>query len=157
MRRILVGGLALIGGMVVLLVVIALAGLLKVLIPLQRSVNEAEVARTLPVGAADYVRRVQPPGQLFNSYNFGAYLAWALYPDYPVYVDGRTDLYDDAFLREYLKVYLGRPGYQAVLGKYGVNLVVVETNSLLSDALSRDGWLAVYSDPVASVYQRVQP
>ncbi|HLE29284.1 MAG TPA: hypothetical protein VI793_14250 [Anaerolineales bacterium] len=141
----------------ILLSVVTLAALLKVLIPLQPSVNEAEIARTLPVGAADYVRRVRPPGPLFNAYNFGAYLAWALYPDYPVYVDGRTDLYDDAFLREYLHISLGRPGYQAALDKYGVNLVIVESNSLLSDALTRDGWLAVYSDPVAAVYRRVTP
>jgi len=74
-----------------------------------------------------------------------------------VYVDGRTDLYDDAFLREYLTVSFARPGYQAVLDRYGVNLVIVEANSLLGDALSRDGWLAVYSDSTAAVYQRVGP
>ena len=140
-----------------LLAVIALAALLKALLFLQPSVNEAETARSAPVGAAEYVRRERPPGKLFNSYNFGAYLTWALYPDYPVYVDGRTDLYDDAFLREYLTVSFARPGYQAVLDRYGVNLVIVEANSLLGDALSRDGWLAVYSDPTAAVYQRVGP
>jgi len=140
-----------------LLAVIALAALLKALYFLQPSVNEAEIARSAPVGAAEYVRRERPPGKLFNSYNFGAYLAWALYPDYPVYVDGRTDLYDDAFLREYLTVSFARPGYQAVLDRYGVNLVIVEANSLLSDALPRDGWLAVYSDPTAAVYRRGGP
>jgi hypothetical protein len=91
---------------------------------------------------------------MFNSYNWGGYLAWTLYPDYPVYVDGRTDLYDDAFLRGYLNVSVGR-GYEAVLDKYNVKLVVIETNSLLTDRLSNNpNWHSIYTDELATVFTR---
>ena len=141
-----------------LLIVITLVVLLRVVTALPRSVNEAQIAKIVPVGAADYVLREHPPGPIFNAYNFGAYLMWRLYPDYPVYVDGRTDLYDDDFLREYLDVALGRPVYQQTLDKYGVNLIIIDTGSLLTDRLREDArWQKVYGDAVAEVYRWVKP
>jgi hypothetical protein len=138
-----------------LLTLVTLAALAKIALDAQPAANLAHVARSLPVGAADYVRRARPPGRLFNSYNFGGYLAWALYPDYPVFVDGRTDLYDDEFLREYLSVAFARPGYQATLDRYGVRLVIVEANSILGDTLARDArWAQVYQDETAVVFQK---
>jgi hypothetical protein len=47
-----------------------------------------------PVDAVEWIRANQPPGKLFNSYNYGGYLIWHL-RDYPVFVDGRTDLFGD--------------------------------------------------------------
>lgn len=139
------------------LLLLALAGVaaLKVAVVLPAAVNERELARFTPLNAAAYIRQARPPGPLFNSYNFGAYLTWALYPDYPVYVDGRTDLYDDAFLREYLDVALGRPGYQAVLDRAGARLVLVEADSLLADRLREaPAWRELYRDAVAVVFGR---
>ncbi|MDW8325888.1 MAG: hypothetical protein RMK99_04915 [Anaerolineales bacterium] len=139
----------------VLLVVLALAAMLKVFTVLPTSANERAIAKVSPVGAAEFIRRERPPGPMFNSYNFGGYLMWALYPEYPVFVDGRTDLYDDAFLREYLRVALGRPGYEAMLDRYGVRLVVIEADSLLGDRLSENPrWRELYRDDVAAVYGR---
>ena len=141
-----------------ILALVALAGLLKVAVDLTPAVNEAQLAKTVPMGAAEYVRVARPAGKLFNSYNFGAYLTWALYPDYPVYVDGRTDLYNDAFLREYLQTALGRPGYAATLETYGVNLVLVEVDSLLADRLRESAdWRQAYEDETAVVFERAQP
>ncbi|MCS6883764.1 MAG: hypothetical protein NZU74_20800, partial [Chloroflexaceae bacterium] len=74
----------------VLLVVLALAAMLKVFTVLPASANERAIAKVSPVGAAEFIRRERPPGPMFNSYNFGGYLMWALYPEYPVFVDGRT-------------------------------------------------------------------
>jgi hypothetical protein len=138
-----------------LLGVLALVAGLKVLTTLPTSVNEPATAKVSPVGAAEFIRRERPPGPLYNSYNFGGYLMWALQPDYPVFVDGRTDLYDDAFLREYLRVSLGRPGYEAMLDRYDVRLAVVEAESLLGDRLSENPrWRELYRDDVAAVYGR---
>ena len=141
-----------------LLVVVALAALAKAALALPPAANREELAKVVPIDAADFVQRSHPAGKLFNSYNFGAYLTWALYPDYPVFVDGRTDLYNDVFLREYVDVALGRPGYNATLEKYGVNLVLVEANSILGDRLSESAdWRKAYSDSLAAVYERVKP
>jgi hypothetical protein len=141
----------------ILLVVFTLLALVKIISVLPGAVNEAAIAKTVPVAAADFVRRERPAGPLFNSYNFGAYLMWAL-PEYPVYVDGRTDLYDDAFLREYLSVAFGRPGWAEALRERGVRLVLIEADSLLGDRLREsDAWREAYRDAIAAVYERVEP
>lgn len=138
-----------------LLGVLTLVAALKVLTVLPAALNEKELARTMPLQAAAYLRTAQPPGPMFNSYNFGGYLMWAAQPAYPVYVDGRTDLYDDAFLREYLNVAFGRPGYASVLERHHIRLVVVEAESLLGDRLQADpAWQTLYRDEVAAIYGR---
>jgi hypothetical protein len=95
---------------------------------------------------------------MFNSYNYGAYLMWSLYPHYPVYTDGRTDLYDDAFLREYLNVSLGRPGWEKIFEARHINLVLIEADSLLGDRLqASEAWHEAYRDDLAAVYVRSKP
>jgi hypothetical protein len=141
-----------------LLIVIGALALVKVISVLPAQVNEQQIERLVPVKAAQFILRERPPGPLFNSYNFGAYLMWALYPDYPVYTDGRTDLYDDAFLREYLDVAVGRPAYEQTFERYGVRLVLVEADSLLGDRLSEDpDWRLLYRDELAAVYGWAEP
>jgi len=140
-----------------ILILVSVAALLKIALPLQPTLNQTELARIVPMGAAEYVMRAHPPGKLFNSYNFGAYLAWALYPDYPVYVDGRTDLYNDEFLREYLDVATGGAQYEATLARYDVQLVIVEPNALLSRRLDQNPrWRLTYADATAVVYQQIR-
>lgn len=139
----------------ILLITLTLVAALKVITVLPASLNEKELKQTVPLDAAAYILRERPPGPMFNSYNYGAYLMWALYPAYPVYTDGRTDLYDDAFLREYLRVSFGRPGWEEVLDARGIQLVLIETDSLLGDRLRESAaWREVYGDEVAVVFTR---
>jgi hypothetical protein len=133
-----------------------LAVLLKVVDASLPATNEQYIATRVPVQAADYLEQARPPGPLFNAYNWGGYLAWRLYPKYRVFVDGRTDLYDDALLREYLTAALGQPGYEQVLDHYGVNLVLVEQGSPLAQRLAEAvSWRSLYSDSISAVFQRV--
>src|SRR5439155_12015839 len=135
---------------------LALAALVKILIPLPAAVNEKQLATIVPMQAVKFIESTRPPGPLFNSYNWGGYLTWALYPDYPVYVDGRTDLYDDAFLRQYLTAALGQPDYQQVLDQYHLNLVLIERDSPLDQRLGLSPqWRPLYQDAISVVYQRV--
>ena len=122
----------------------------------QPATNERALATTVPVQAANFLLQAQPAGPMFNAYNWGGYLAWRLYPTYPVFVDGRTDLYDDALLREYLVAELGQPGYEQVLDRYRLNLVVVEQASPLAQRLTGNPlWRVLYTDPVSTVFQRL--
>ncbi len=141
----------------VLLALVLLAVLLKVIDASLPATNEKYIATRAPVQAVDYLAQVRPPGPIFNAYNWGGYIAWRLYPDYPVFVDGRTDLYDDALLREYLTAALGQPGYEQVLDRYGLNLVLVEQGSPLAQRLDGNAlWQTLYSDTVSVVFQRVK-
>jgi hypothetical protein len=134
---------------------VLLAVLTKVIDASLPASNEKVIAAQEPVQAADYLEQAHPPGPLLNAYNWGGYIAWRLYPTYPVFVDGRTDLYDDALLREYLTAALGQPSYRQVLDHYGVNLVLVEQGSPLAQRLAIDAsWRPLYSDAISAVFQR---
>jgi hypothetical protein len=116
-------------------------------------VNADAFRKGLPVGAVEYLRQSRPAGRLFNSYNWGAYLLWAL-PEYPVFVDGRTDLYNDEVIGEWLRVARAEEGWQEVLDKWDVNLVLVEPTTPLVYRLEVNGWEELYANEVAVVYGR---
>ena len=135
-----------------LLVIVVAAAVVKVALPLNPVTTERAIAATSPVGAAAYLKTHPPQGAMFNSYNFGGYLTWALYPDAPVYVDGRTDLYDDDFLTEYLNTYLAGAGWQNTLEKYQIGVVLVEPGAPIAKALlAQPNWAVRYQDSVAVV------
>ncbi|MGQ9593865.1 MAG: hypothetical protein ACUVXH_04965 [Anaerolineae bacterium] len=119
------------------------------------SVTDEAVRQTYPVGAVAFLRAAQPPREMFNPYHWGGFCLWELYPEYPVFVDGRTDLYDDPFLREYLRVAWAQPGWQAVLERYRVHFALVEAGSFLDLWLrEEDGWAEAYRDGMAAVWVR---
>ena len=93
---------------------------------------------------------------MFNSYNWGGYLLFRLWPDYPVFVDGRTDLYDDAFLRDYLHIYLADEGWNELLDAHQIRFIIVEPGCVLDKVikLTPDDWHESYRDDMAVVFTR---
>jgi hypothetical protein len=122
------------------------AALVKAALPLSPSANEEAVGRQAPVGAVDYLETHRPPGPLFNSYNWGSYLIWRLYPDYLSFVDGRTDLFDDEILQQYLALWRADAGWERAAARWGLRLALLEPQAPLSAALLRAGWDSLYQD-----------
>ena len=138
-----------------LLIAIVLAASIKVIAPILPSMQAKAEADILPVGAVNWIAEHRPSGTMFNSYNWGGYLLWRLWPEYPVYVDRRTDVYDDQFLREYLEITLARPGFEAKLDQHGIGFVVIEVDSVLDTFLRRESaWREAYRDKMAVIYVR---
>ncbi len=136
-----------------LLALVALAVVLKVLYVLPPEINNTAFQRGLPLGAVEHLKRIEPQGRLFNSYNWGSYLLWAL-PEYPVFIDGRTDLYSDEVIDQWLQVIRARPGWQKILGDYDVRLVLIEQDSMLDRVLEYESdWTPIYEDSQAAIYQ----
>jgi hypothetical protein len=141
-----------------LLLLVLVAGAAKIALALDPATVEAARADALPLGAVEYLEEERPPGPLFNSYNWGGYLIWAA-RDYPVYVDGRTDLFDDELLRVYLSIYFATDDdWASRLDEEGINLVMVEPRSPLARLLAVEpGWARAYADEQAVVYTRETP
>jgi hypothetical protein len=130
----------------------ALAQMIVTLSP--ASIQRAESER-FPTEAVRFIRETQPAGPMFNSYNFGGYLIYHLWPDYQVFVDGRTDLYDDQFLRTYLQTALALPGWQAQIDQAGIRLILVEPNSPLAIVLQNTSdWKQIFEDKQAVIFQK---
>ena len=139
----------------VLLGLIVIAALIKIVIPLNPQTNLKVEQETLPYQAVEFIKNNHPPGPMFNSYNWGGYLIFKLWPEYPVYIDGRTDLYDDAFIRRYIDVMVANDGWQQTLAEDGINLVFVETNSTLAKFLRQNpAWIEIYHDETAVIFNR---
>jgi len=144
----------------VLLGLIAIAGLIKIAVPLTPKTNLKAEQDSLPYQAVEFIKEEQLPGPIFNSYNWGGYLIFKLWPDYPVYIDGRTDLYDDTFIRRYLGVMVADEGWEQILVDDNINLVLVENNSIIDKFLKQDAdWVEQYRDGMAVIFarRRVQP
>lgn len=108
-----------------------------------------------PETEAAYVRGHHPGAGLYNGYNEGGYLIDALYPDVPVFVDGRTDFYGDKLLNDYLDIYKAHDGWQSLLDSYGVQIVMVRENAELATALRTDAaWRLEFTGPIEVVYVR---
>ena len=139
-----------------LLILIVIAALVKIYIPLTPKANLTAEQDSLPYGAVEFIRQHQPPGPMFNSYNWGGYFIFKLWPDYPVYIDGRTDLYDDAFIRRYLGVMLADDDWAQALTDDGIQLVVIEQNSVLAKFLRQNlDWRELYRDDMAVIFGRL--
>jgi hypothetical protein len=138
-----------------LLGLVVLAALVKINLALAPSAVAQVEEETLPYGAVRFIQAESLPGPMFNSYNWGGYLIFRLWPEYPVYIDGRTDLYDDAFIRRYLNVMVAGDGWEQTLEDDGINLVLVESGSTPAKFLRHDlDWTEAYRDEIAVVFTR---
>jgi hypothetical protein len=127
--------------------------MLKVGADFPPAANQAAFRQNMPVDAVAFIKQQALPGRLFNSYNWGGYLLWEL-PEYPVFIDGRTDLYNDEVINQWLQVVRAEPGWQQILDRWGVRLVLIEPAMPLVGHLKNAGWQELYRDDVAVVYAR---
>ncbi len=139
----------------VLLGLVLVAALVKIGVALNPQAARQAEYDSLPARAAEYLRQNRPAGPLFNSYNWGGYLIYKLWPAYPIYIDGRTDLYDDAFIRRYLNVMSAGEDWEQTLDEDGINLVLVESDNTLAKFLGQDpAWQELYRDDLAVIFGR---
>lgn len=114
---------------------------------------EQTIAKKYPVSAVNYLRQHAVPGPMFNSYEFGGYLAWT---GQKVFVDGRADPYErGGSLADYFYIMQIRPGALAVLRNYGVQSCLLDRSEPLVTLLSvSTEWHQVYGDNVSVLFAR---
>jgi len=117
--------------------------------------NAAAQRDAFPVAAVDFLEASETSGNIYNLYHWGGYLIWRLYPDRKVFIDGRADVYGDAFIDEYLQVYQLRESWRKPLDARDVSLVIIDKGSPLATMLSEcGGWLQAYADGQAVIFRR---
>jgi len=114
-----------------------------------------EMAREFPVGAVAYLRQSGIGGQLFNDYDWGGFLIWAL-PDHPVSIDGRANLYGDERIVRILDTWNARPGWSRDPDLSAAQLIVANARAPLTSVLRlHPRYRAIYEDDVAVVFRLV--
>ena len=108
-----------------------------------------------PVRAASFIAESRLPGPLYNSYNWGEYLVFNL-RDYPVAIDGRTDLFGGAMdTRAMATVNAYDLAHDSDFQQ--ARVIVLERFLPLAAYLANDPhYKLVYSDNLAVVFTKVQ-
>jgi hypothetical protein len=120
-----------------------------------RHLGETE-KKDFPAGAAAFLALHAVPQPMLNCYDWGGYLIWRLYPEYLVWVDGRTDLYGDRFMDEYMGVSSAKEGWKLELERAGIRSVIFPANSPLVRKLLQDAdWQQQYRDEQAVVVAHI--
>jgi hypothetical protein len=150
-------GMAILNWVVLLIIVAAGAARVAMVAANQNAVERAKY----PAAAVDFLqaRRGEVTSPLmYNAYGWGGYLIWRLYPETRVFIDGRADVYGDAFIENvYLKAYRGGIDWRAPLDQHNVRVVLVEPGAPLAVQLARDAaWKKAYEDGQAVIFDRQQ-
>lgn len=110
-------------------------------------------AQEFPAAAVSYLRTHPMAGPMLNHYNWGGYFIWTLYPQYPVFIDGRADLYGDAFMDDLASTFYVRgKHWQEPLETWGIRTVVLPPDTTLVTALQQiPSWQVAYADKQAVI------
>jgi hypothetical protein len=122
---------------------------------LQPAAYEAALARAYPIDALAYIQAHNLRGPIWNDFDWGGYLIGAR-PDIPVAVDGRTEMYGDAFMHQWEAVTYGFTPPYPTLEAFGIKLVLIKPDAPLARELRQpsSGWREAYRDDVAAVFVR---
>lgn len=136
-----------------MLAVLLIAVVYKGSLVLPTAAVQRAIEPHVPHGAVEYIKAHNPPGAIFNSYNWGGYLIWNT-RERPVFVDGRTDLYGDELLGEWLSIVSADEGWQQKLERWNVRLVLLEPSWALTKVLPGAGWKLLYQDDLSVLYSK---
>lgn len=146
------GAFSLVNG--VLVAVAVLAGLAVTWARVAPAVQEDMIAGHMPVAAVDWIIENDPGDRPFNQYSWGGYLGLRV-PDEPIYIDGRSDIYGDAPIREFADAVYLRTDPHVLLDKYELDYVLYGADSPIASWLDESSeWKRVYRDELAGVWVR---
>jgi hypothetical protein len=111
------------------------------------------VRSNFPVDAADYIREHHVEGPLYNTFRWGDFLIWYL-PEYPVAIDGRTDLYGDERVERSIMT-AGGFSYAQDADFNASRVILLARKTPLVKFLTPDfQYDLIYQDDVAVVFRR---
>mgnify|MGYP001454594177 CR=1 FL=1 len=111
-----------------------------------------------PIEATEFLEKHQLKANLYNTYDWGGYLAWQLFPEYSVFWDGRQTskkMFDLGWL-----IMSGKPEWQLILDKFEVNTIITRSSTIdtgqkypVIERLRRSNdWFLVFNDESSMVF-----
>ena len=93
--------------------------------------------------------------RVFTSDQWGDYLLWVNYPRQKVFIDGRSDFFQQQIGDEYLRIHDGQRGWREALDRFGVDMVLAPADAAVHGLLATEpGWEMVDKDKQAALYKR---
>lgn len=139
--------------------VIVLAGvaLLPFWRPSDSLTGPAGVIGNAPAGITRAIQASAAPGdRIFAPQPWGSWFEFAT-PEQPVFIDSRIELFPRSVFDDYDAIVDGQPGWQAVLDRWDVAIVVVakgQPDAFHDRMRSEPGWREIYADEDGWVFAR---
>ncbi len=110
-----------------------------------------------PENALIFMKKNGITGNVFNHHPWGGFIIWNTYPDLRPFIDGR--FFHKRFYDEFYHVLHVKPGWQDILTKYNINIILLpysrEDSGSLADRLFHSiNWRLVYWDDQSLLYLR---
>ena len=124
------------------------------------SSSPALAAFWFPERAVDWIDQHRPPGPIYHRMGDGGFLIWRLWPDYPVLVDGRLEVYGEALFEEIEVAGEGGPdAFQRLDGRHHFGTALIHFGLFREPTLfawldAQPEWRLVHLDEVAAVFVR---
>lgn len=114
-----------------------------------------------PRKAIKFIKQHPIKGNIYNSYVFGGYLIWGLYPEGKVFVDGRAELYDNEFQKAFISGISLNKWFEAI-NRLDITYAVIAYTAEGLDPIGRQiatdpNWVLIYWDNASRVYVRDIP
>jgi hypothetical protein len=133
--------------------IIAMTALLLALRIPAASAHIGFPADEFPVAAADAIEKLPQDARLFAPDKYGGYLIYRFNGARKVFIDGRSDFYGAAFMKQYIELVEVRPGWQETLRSFHFTHALLPNRYSLAAALDQAGWKTIYKDNVCTLLE----
>jgi hypothetical protein len=125
-----------------------------------KSMLQDTIGYRYPKKCVDFIMKNRLPGNLFNDFNSGAYLIYHAYPQYKVFIDGRTELYPKDFFTTYFSIILEgkKKTFAEQVEKFNINTVMLNNStahippSIFKMLYTHPQWQLVFFDEAGVVF-----
>jgi hypothetical protein len=139
-------------GLFLIVLALLVSGLRFIQVVSQQPDTEAS---SFPKAAVDWIQANNPPSNIFNTYGWGGYLIWRLYPSYKVFIDGRADVYGDEFIFNFISLQNAETGWDGKLDDQHINTILIEPDVPLAKVLRLSPkWKIAYEDKTSIIFIR---
>ncbi len=108
-----------------------------------------------PTSIAHILKQIHLDGRMFNPYGWGGYLIFHLFPDYKVFLDGRTVLYGGRLLQDHYTILHEHQGYQTLVDDtYHFDFMILPKEYGMISSLPADSWILLFENYNSSLYLR---
>lgn len=107
--------------------------------------------------ACDFLMREHASPQVFHAMTDGSYLDWAAHDRFPVFIDGRNEVFGEPFIADYLSAAGGGVDWEAFADRWHINIAMLrpeETSNLVDVVRQSPRWALVHVDSREIVFVR---
>jgi hypothetical protein len=123
----------------------------------QKGTGNVFLPDKMPVQAVNWLQENPQDGRVFNHFVWGGYILYRMWPTEVVFIDGQTDFYGEALMREYFEVINLSAGWEDILDKYDVSWLLIPRNQALAKymySVDDDVWDVIYEDNTSVIFRR---